>query len=118
MDDSTPLKTLLDLARHLGATSARTGRRALTTAMLNDPGLRVTMRGRTILLTPEQLARTLKALEWRSPSASAARSGTRAAPSASAGRRSPSPSSPRDAFLEKMRRLRQRPKRPASAGPE
>ena len=33
-------------------------------AMENDPGLRVTKRGRTILFTPEQFARTVKALEW------------------------------------------------------
>src|SRR3712207_4913151 len=100
-DAPPPLLTLEDLAHRLRATSARTGRRALAEAMRNDPGLRVTRRGRTVLFTPEQFARTIQALEWRSPSANAARSGTREARSASAGRRSPSGSSPQDAVHEK-----------------
>lgn len=48
MNGVAPFKTLLDLARQLGASSARTGSRVLLQAMQNDPGLRVTMRGRTI----------------------------------------------------------------------
>ena len=77
MDDGEPLKTLLDLAQQPGASTARTGRRALEQAMANDPGLRVTMRGRTVLFTPEQFNRTIKALEWRSPSYSAGQYRTR-----------------------------------------
>lgn len=57
------LLTLADLASRLGCASAKSGRRALDRAMAADPGLRVTMRGRTVLFTPEQMARTIQALE-------------------------------------------------------
>ena len=65
MDDTEPLKTLADLPARLNLASPKSARRSLERAMANDPGLRVTMRGRTVLFTPEQFARTIKALDWR-----------------------------------------------------
>jgi hypothetical protein len=112
---AAPLHSLSDLAEVLRCGSAKTARRRLMDAMAADPGLHVIRRGRTILLTPEHMLRVLRALEWRSISVSAARSGTRAAPSVSAGRRSPSANSPQEAARELMRKLRQQPKKTGSA---
>ncbi len=108
VEDEAPLRTLADLGTRLNVRCGKAVRRALDRAMANDPGLRVTLRGRSILFTPEQLTRTIKALEWRSPCGNAARSGTRAAPSASAGRRSPSQNSAQDAVEERMLKLLRR----------
>lgn len=112
MDDSEPLKTLLDLAQHLNAASARTGRRALMRAMANDPGLQVTERGRTILFTPQQFERTIQALAWRPYMP------VRATRTVSAARLGKAARSAQDAFREKIQNLRQRPKQkeaPAAA---
>lgn len=115
MSDGATLRTLADLAEQLGGVSVKTARRHMAAAMQADPTLHVIRRGRTILLTTEAIQRIIRALEWRSHSASAATSGTRAAPSASVGRRLPSHSSAQDAAREAMRLLLQRPKKPASA---
>jgi len=63
-----PLHTLADLAASLGGVSTKTARRHLYEAMQKDPGLHVLRRGRTLLLTSEQMQRVHKALEWRIPS--------------------------------------------------
>jgi hypothetical protein len=65
MEDEAPLRTLADLGTRLNVRCGKAVRRALDRAMANDPGLRVTLRRRSILFTPEQFARTVKALEWR-----------------------------------------------------
>ena len=65
-----PLHTLADLAASLGGVSTKTARRHLYEAMQKDPGLHVLRRGRTLLLTSEQIQRVHKALEWRIPSVS------------------------------------------------
>jgi hypothetical protein len=106
-----PLSALADLL----LCSERTARRRLADAMAADAGLRVVKRGRTILLTPEQIQRIIRALEWRSISASAAKSGTRAAPSASGGKPSRSQSSAQDRLRERMRSLSRRPRQTESA---
>lgn len=111
-----PLATLSDLAAML-ACSPKTARRKVLAAMEVDTGLRVIRRGRTLLFTPEQLERIGKALEWRSISVNVAKRGTRAAPSGSVKRRSPSASSPQDAARDLMQKLRQAPKKPASGRP-
>ncbi len=108
------LHPLAALAERLHC-SERTARRRLLDAMQADPGLRVVRRGRTILLSEPQIQRVIRALEWRSTSASAAMSGTRAAPSGRAARLSPSPSSAQDAARALMQKLRQKPRPGASA---
>lgn len=106
-----PLAALAEALR----CSEKTARRRLDDAMARDPGLRVVRRGRTILMTPDQIQRTIKALEWRSTSASAATSTTRAAPYASGRRSSPSASSAQERALEQLRKHMRPTKRPASA---
>lgn len=113
---TSPLATLSDLAAML-ACSPKTARRKVLAAMEYDPGLKVIRRGRTLLFTPEQLQRINRALEWRSTSASVVRSGTHAAPSASGRRRSLSESSPQDAAIKLMQKLRQRTKQQKSGRP-
>lgn len=64
-DRITAPLTLDDLAEALGRVSVKTARRHLLKAMEMDPGLSVTRRGRTLLFTPADIDRVLKALEWR-----------------------------------------------------
>ena len=111
-----PLLTLADLAERLGRVSVKTARRRLADAMKADPGLHAIRAGRTILFTEATLERILKALQWRCITASEARSGTAAAPSASAGKRTHSPSSPQAALASMMRERLERRKKPPSAG--
>lgn len=108
------LRTMDDLAASLGLTSAKTARRHLVRAMEKDPSLRAVLRGRTLLLTPDMMARVLRALEWRSPSADVERPGTRAALSVLGRRPSPSASSALDAGRELMLKRLGRTKKPES----
>ena len=53
------LHTLAELADVLRCGSTKTARRRLLDAMAADPGLRVIRRGRTILLTSDQMQRVV-----------------------------------------------------------
>lgn len=113
-------ETLADLARLLGAVdgkpvSRRTAGRYLERAMRKDPDIYV-WRGKhgTPLFPPGMLDRTMEALKWRSLSADAAQSGTRAAPSGSGARSSRSQSSAQDAVAALTQKLLPQPRKPAS----
>ena len=86
------LLTLADLAATLQC-SPKTARRRLADAMARDPGLHVLRAGRTILFTPDQQQRIIRALEWRSICGKEATSTTRAVQSASDAKLSRSPNS-------------------------
>ena len=94
--------------------SERTLRRLLPGVMAANPALRPIQAGRTMLFTERDFAMLIEGLRCRSPSASAARSGTRAAPSASARTPSKSPSSAQDRVRELARKMSQTEKQRAS----
>ncbi len=94
--------------------SERTLRRLLPDAMAANPALRPIQAGRTMLFTERDYAMLIEGLRCRSPSASAARSGTRAAPSASARTPSWSPSSAQDRVRELARKMSRTEKQRAS----
>ena len=94
--------------------SERTLRRLLPDAMAANPALRPIQAGHTMLFTERDFAMLIEGLRCRSPSASAAKSGTRAAPSASARTPSQSPSSAQDRVRELARKMSQTEKQRAS----
>ena len=110
------LRTLADLAALLQC-APKTARARLNDAMVKDPGLHVTRRGRTILFTEQQLTRVIQALQWRSISASAVPSGMPRAPSGSAAKAMRLPNSAQDRVRELTQRLSRPPKRLASDKP-
>ena len=110
------LLTLADLATTLQC-SVKTARRRLADAMARDPGLHVLRAGRTILFTPDQHQRIMRALEWRSTYGSEAPLTTRAAPSASAVKLSRSPNSAQERVRALTQKLLRRPKPAASGKP-
>lgn len=100
-----PLRTMADFAAHLGC-HPRTARRFLLDAMAADPGLRVTRLGRSVLFTPEQFARTLEALTWRSPVADVALYSPRKERSVAVGRRADAGPSAQERIAARMQRPR------------
>ena len=96
------LLSLDQVAERLGR-HPKTLRRMLPELMARAPALHARKLGRSILFTEQDYALILEALKWRSVSASAAKSGTRAARSASAGK----PSTSESSAQERLRALLQ-----------
>ena len=113
---SDRLRTLADLADLLQC-APKTARARLNDAMVKDPGLHVTRRGRTILFTEQQLNRVIQALQWRSTSVSEAQFGMRPAPSASGAKAMRCASAAQERVRELTRKLSQPPKKHASDKP-
>jgi len=102
------LLTREEVAARLGVSTKTLQRRC-------PPGFAWVKIGRRVLLPEARFPELLKALEWRSLTASAAMSGTAAARSASARKRSSFPSSAQAQVAELTQKLLGRRKKPASA---
>lgn len=111
---SEPLLTRAEVAARLRV-SERTLRRLLPDVLAATPALRPVKAGRTMLFTERDYALLLEGLRCPSPSDCAAKSGTRAAPSAAARTPSRSPSSAQDRVRELARKMSLTAKQRASA---
>ena len=105
------------LTRAEVASTLRVSERTLRRFLPQVPDLSCHRIGRTILFAPRDVQRIREAFRCRYPSVVEATSGTRAARSASVGRRSASQSSAQDAVRELTRKLLQRPKKRVSEPP-